>query len=450
MNKKLTVVSLNEMLSTDLGLIFTFTPTTLRAMCADAEVAEEFAGILQSMCGRRTRGFADSPLVYDNVHVKPRAGFSIDLTDHEWLKRMGAIAFSCYAYGPAHPAHVDANEIGVGLEGRTNSADAVHAAHATGIASDDKGTEPGAAPTPTEANRAYFLAPLREGHFEVPNLITGTEICATGSRTKARKSWGNAKPLKINRVLGQSRGAYEIVYTGEQLRPGDIETFTQVLKQAAGKALGSSLTVTSRSLLQNIPGRGTGSNSYTTIKEELFRLQEAKLQIKSTCPLFIANLFSLFPEDEIIESAVETGCVHISTHLLSTIKSDGGKTFSIEISPTVLALFGTKLTSWFNETKYYSLRGITARRLYLLYGSQTNCWPLTQADMREFLGSGMEDDDKFRKSLAKAHDELKTKGVIRAWRYEVPQSGRRINEHCYVVAHKEKAFSKEPAKTAEA
>jgi hypothetical protein len=307
-----------------------------------------------------------------------------------------------------------------------------------------------APPTATaSAKREYFFEPLRQGHFEVPNLITGTEVCSTGSRSKVRKSWSNAKPLKINRVLGQSRGTYEIVYTGEQLRPGDIETFTQVLKQAAGKALGESLTVRSRSLMQNIPGRGTGTNSYTTVKDELFRLQDAKLQIRSTCPLFIANLFSLFPTDEIIESAVETGCVHVSTHLLSSIKSDGGKTFSIEISPTVLALFGTKLASWFNETKYYSLRGSTARRLYLLYGSQTNCWPLTVADMREFLGSGMAEDDKFRKSLEKAHNELKAKGVIRNWRFAVPMSGRRINEHCYVVEHKEKAFTKKPAKTAQ-
>ena len=448
MKPKLTIKALNEMLELDIDQIFTFTPATLRETCKDRNVAEELAAILQSMAVRHTRGFADSPLMYNNAEFKPREGFAVELSDHGWLTRMRAIAMSGYAYGSDHPMLFDADETPAVVVKQRQKDAPIHAAE-TGnfVPVGNMGTEGGAAKA--ETGPEYLLPPVRDGYFEAPNLITGTKICSTGARSKERKFWTNAKPLKIDRVLGQKKGAYEIIYTGDELRPGDIETFTQVLKQATNLPLGVSLKIRSRSLLQNIPGRGTGGNSYERIKQGLLRLQDAKLQIRSTCPVFIANLFRLFPSDEIIESAVETGCVHISTHLLSTIKSDGKKTFSIEVPPTVLALFGTKLTAWFNESKYYSLRGDTARRLYLLYGSQTNCWPLTLADMREFLGSGMEDDANFRKSLKKSHDELKKKGIIEAWRYEVPEYGRKINELCYVVAHKDKAFTKKPVKTAE-
>ena len=430
MKPKLTINALKEMLELDIDLIFTFTPTALRLACEDCNVAEELAAILQSMAGRHTRGFADTPLLYNDVDVKPREGFAIPLTDNGWLIRMQGIAYSGFAYGPDHPLHIDPDETPTVPEEQCMTDKAVQVTPST--------------------EREYYLNPTRDGYFEIPNLITGASFFCTGARSKPRKYWTKAKPLVVNRVSGQRQGEYTITYTGEELRPGDIETFTQVLKQAAELPLGRHIQLKTRNLLQNIPGRGTGTNSYKSIGEELTRLQDAKLQIKSTCKQFIATMYALFPDDETVQNAVETGYVCLTTHLLSSIYSNGKNSYSVGVPVTVSALFGKKLASWFNEYKYYSIKGDTARRLYLLYGSHTGCWPLTLADMREFLGSGMEEDTNFRKSLAKAHDELKAKGLIGSWRYEVPEYGRKTKEKCYVVFHKEKAFTKKPAKTVEA
>jgi hypothetical protein len=108
-------------------------------------------------------------------------------------------------------------------------------------------------------------------------------------------------------------------------------------------------------------------------------------------------------------------------------------------------MFGTKVASWFDEDMYYSLSGSIARRLYLLYGAHASPWPMRLAELREYIGSSMAQDSKFRDMMNEAHDELKAKGAIRSWKFT--QSHKRLDTLAYVVEHRRRP---KPVKKTEA
>ncbi|MDR5813849.1 plasmid replication initiator TrfA [Caballeronia sp. LZ033] len=292
--------------------------------------------------------------------------------------------------------------------------------------------------------RDLYLPSIRPGFMHLPNMIVGSGIVKIGTKNKARQRWNEQQPKVIGRVSGYKAGEVVISYSGEELHPGDIETWSKLLIAAVHHPLGTDVHIAKRELLTSLQGRGTGGTAYDKLREEVTRLQAAMLHIRAADADFIAQMAELFPDDPSVKKAKKTGFVEIRVQLLGA-STTNGSTWTIEVPRKIRTLFGKKLSSWFDEGMYYSLKSDTARRLYLLYGSHVNCWPLKLAELREYIGSSMAQDSKFRDLLDFAHDELKAKGAIKGWRFE--QSHRRLDTLCYVIDRKVKPRRKVDSKT---
>lgn len=164
-------------------------------------------------------------------------------------------------------------------------------------------------------------------------------------------------------------------------------------------------------------GKGIGTNSLKALKAVLTRLKAATFFVETTCPHFIDNLKCYFPEVKAIQNA--TTQVAITFNMLAEyVEADQGKEFSVTLGRAVRALIGNRVSFWFDEALYYSLHGDYAKRLYLLYTSHKDCYPLTRQEIREYFGCSMQSDDDLHTELRKALAQLVEKGVIESgWAY---------------------------------
>lgn len=456
---------LREALELDIDFAYAFDPEKLRDVAFERYSTGEMLAELLAAA-------VDSA---DSVTLYTRPGFLRPLTDREWLIKMSAIALASTratkivdedeteypAYFAQQVAQKQRRAEAIArrkeLEAKQSmqtQAEAVAAinteiapavveeSHVTCEAGFDveKDEPPDEAEEhlteqPDGGEREVYLPAIRDGYMHLPNLIVGSGIVKTGAKGKARQRWNEQAPKVISRVSGYKEGEITISYSGEELRPGDIETWSKLLFAAGYQPLGTDVHLSARALLTSLPGRGTGGNAYATLREEVIRLQAAMLHIRATDRDVIAQMADLFPDDPSVVKAKKTGFVEIRVQLLGASSTDGS-TWSVEVPRKIRTLFGKKLSSWFDETMYYTLKGDTARRLYLLYGAHVNCWPLRLPELREYLGSTMAADNKFRDAMDAAHEELKSKGAIKDWKFE--QSHRRLDTLCYVVQRRVK------------
>lgn len=199
---------------------------------------------------------------------------------------------------------------------------------------------------------------------------------------------------------------------------------------AVTSPLGTKVSISKAQLLK-ARGGGDSSNSANAAKEEIERLQKASFRVTIRCPRTIAMIADKCLDDESIQDSRKTGILSLSFHLLGQT-STSGRLWTIHVEPVVRLLFGKGMSSWFDERVYRCINGDFAKRLYLLYYSHTNCYPLTLSELREYLGSTTAEDSKFQGAVDAAHDELAKKGVIRgSWKFEVSQL--RYNAVAYVV-----------------
>lgn len=465
---------LREALELDIDFAFAWTPDDLRDIAFDRNATAELLANMLSAAATT----ADDKTLYTY------AGFVRPMTDAEWFSKMAAIADGARRYHKVvddnETLHADYMAEQTRIEAERERARAAREARTQAEAAIEKGRTAAPAPVVVEAasdaweefaqrdfeleddelveesgdehlspqvnwvERDIYLPAIRDGFMHLPNMIVGSGIVRTGTKSKKRERWTEQAPKVIRRVSGYKEGVVVISYSGEELRPGDIETWSKLLRAAMSQPLGSDVHVGKRGLLTSLPGRGTGGNAYTTLRDEVARLQAAMLHVRSTDPDFIQQMGELFPSDQSAKNAKKTGFVEIKVQLLGASTTDGA-TWTIEVPRKIRTLFGPKLSSWFDEDIYYALKGDAARRLYLLYGSHVNCWPLRLAELREYMGSTMGQDSKFRDLMNKAHNELKLKGAIKGWRFE--QSHRRLDTLCYVIDRKVKPQKQVDANT---
>lgn len=472
--------ALEMMVDLDPEILLAYTPAALRTIGKKDRAFAEFIGhVLRGHARKTDTGFADGVPMFNRTEKFERDGFECALTDYEHLMRLSEVAtnvamwmddtlatdehgwaakvaaeearvaavwaarearLAAKAAAPA-PAPVAAPVV---VEAPRKGGLAIAAHTADWELEDDEDflveTEQKQAVTVETINgeaveRELYMPAVREGYMHLPNVLCGSAILRTGARAKGRQRWDEKTPLVISRVSGYKAGEVVISYSGEELRPGDIETWNRVLTMSAGTAMGHDVYITPRAMLEGLGGRGTGGNAYAALREELARLQAAIVHIKATDPAFIEQMAELFPNDPSVQNAKKTGFVEIKTHLLGTTVTDG-RTWTVEVPKKLRAMFGKKLSSWFDEAAYFSLKSDTARRLFLLYASHVSCWPMKLAELREFLGSSMAADNKFRDQMDAAHDELKAAGLLKGWKYD--QSTRRLNSLCYIVERKVK------------
>lgn len=486
---ELSFADLMQYVELDEETVFGLTPDQLRFYCHNSRSdAITLSEKLREMAHRNVEGSREV-YVFDRVTYYKREGFIRPLTDGDWLLKMHRIAEECVRYSAfpydddetcfakreqernereriarireeeakrslAKRALAKANRAAQDTKAVVSVAEPYAKLHCrTGVNSDDwenvesriKDEEAqrvveSVSTIPPVGTDIRLPALRAEGLFQLPNVIAGSKVLRVGARRKARQHWDDRNPLVVQHVSGYKSGEVIISYSGEELRPGDIELWSKILQLAADVPLGSAVHIKARSMIRALNrGEHPGTNAYKVLREEVLRLHNASFHVRTTCPHIIEVMQTFFPDDKAVQNAGRTGYVEVKFHLLGEVSTDG-TSWSVEVPKKLRAMFGPRISSWFDEMLYYSLATDQARRLYLLYASHAACWPLKLAELREFLGSGMCSLEDFKRAMDMAHDELKAKKAIAGWAYQA--SPRRFNELCYVVKRRVKAKGK--------
>lgn len=407
--------------------VFAYTPDAMRTVCDESNQA---ARLLVLRMGQILSSTPDTPAV-------ERPGFVRALSAHEWLRKMITLARGIEMF------NYDADETCYeGLNAARQAKNAANEArrasrHSSGIVKEgsppgpDNAAEKKQGHTDEPDASEHFLRGFRNGQLQISNIIARCRILCVGARGKGRQHWTEDGPLIVSEVSGFKVGDVVISYVGQELRPKDIVTWSKVLMLAAASPLGTNVTISKVQLLR-ARGGGDGSNSAKAAGAEIERLHHASFKVDIRCLRTITAIADGCPGDKSIQDAKKTGILSLSFHLLGQT-STSGRLWTIQVEPVVRLLFGKGISSWFDERVYRSINGDFAKRLYLLYYSHPDCYPLTLSELRQYLGSTMAEDSKFQDAADAAHNELaKKKAICEGWKFE--QSPRRYNAIAYVIA----------------
>jgi hypothetical protein len=394
-------------------VVFGFSPESLRAACdADPKTLRLL------MTKLTTRVWQE---IDDNTIKLDRPGYSVPLTDREFVKKLLSISKECFdnVWAPS-----DAEESGYATylakcEHRrarhTKPVERVEAETADGVAMPAASTEPAAA-TGGDAipirDPVCLKAKLYNGQLNVSHLFCGSQLLSGSRHTRGDYSAKN--PLLVTRISGIKTGTTTVTYQGEELRTPDVETWVAIVRLGSTLPLGTPVHLKEGQLLKALR-RTDGHLNYVALRKQLARLQNAKLTIDTEHPKLIASMAAALPEDPEAQHALKTGKLRITVSLLgdssnSTPNKRG--CHLVHLPPNVRALFGPGLSSWFREDAYYGLKNPTARRLYLLYGRHVEPLPFTLPELREYLGMSFDRDDKLLDAIQAAHEEMFAKGYL--------------------------------------
>lgn len=390
-------------------VLFGFSPESLRAAChADPKMLRLLAAELTTRVCRETD---------DNTVEFDRPGYLVPLTDREFIKKLSSICKGCLdnVWEP-----VDAEESGYEAYGtererrRVRPDKPVERVRTETVEGMTMSAAPEAATggATSEGDSVYLKAKLYNGQLNVSHLFCGSQLLS-GSR-HMRADYSAKNPLLVTRISGIKTGTTTVTYQGEELRTSDVETWVAIVRLGAELPLGTPFHVQERQMLK-VLRRSDGSQNYIALREQLKRLQNARLTITTEYMRLIDSIAVALPEDVEAQKARQTGELQITVSLLGDLSTSTPykKGFHlVHIPPNVRALFGKGLSSWFREDAYYGLKNSTARRLYLLYGRHVEPLPFTLPELREYLGMGFERDDKLLKAIEKAHAEMHTKGYL--------------------------------------
>lgn len=263
--------------------------------------------------------------------------------------------------------------------------------------------------TPAQAEEVYLPA-LEDGQFAAPRMLVGSGLIGSGH---SRVTYGPGNVLELRRFSGFRKGTTVIHYTGESLRVSDFETWMAILARAGKQPLGTRVGFTRAELLADLR-RKRGGASDKALTEEILRLRGASIAIATTDERVLAAMQALMPEDKLLQSKRPGEWVKVHFSMLGAATEDR-TSWSIEVSRTVRAIFGTGLSCWYDSEKYYALKSSTARRLFLLYMSHAKPWPFTLPELAEFLGLKYGQERDLRAALKKAHEQLVKTGALVGW-----------------------------------
>ncbi len=428
--------------------IFTYTPDALRGACEQSNMV---ARLFVLRMGEMLALTPDTPTV-------ERAGFLRLLSDRDWLQKMIGLARAeeAFNYDADESCYAELNatrlaKIAAYEAARPSRRVAIVAKEGGGPDSDkataDKKPEQKAERKEGQAEPEHFLHGFRKGQLQITNFITRCQILRVGARKKGRQQWTDDAPLIVRDVSGFKTGEVVISYSGQELRPQDIVTWSKVLHMAVTSPLGTKVSVSKAKLL-SARGGGDSTNSANAAREEIERLQKSYFKVTVRCSRTIAAIAAGSPDDNSIQDAKKTGVLSMSFHLLGQTTTSG-RLWTIHVEPVVRLLFGKGISSWFDERVYKTIKGEFAKRLYLLYYSHVVCYPLTLTELRKYLGSTMAEDSKFKGAVDAAHRELAKRGAIcEGWKLE--KSARRYNAVAYVVARPDRTDAGESEENAEA
>jgi len=282
-----------------------------------------------------------------------------------------------------------------------------------------------------------YLPALDVGQFMQPTLFArGGLFRAPGARNVARQSWPASRPRVISHFSGLQRGRTTLTYIGEELWTGDQELWVSLLRFGATTALGQDVTVRFLDVLHSMPGRGTtGSSPRERVRSEGNRLKHAGLTLRSSDPAVIRMLQKCLPENNTLRDASNKNFIQMPVSLLEAFTTSTDS-ITFRISRELCALFGSNLYTWYDLDTYYSLpaKGLS-RRLYLLYNSHYDCYPLTLLELTEYLGVRATVTRNVKANLEEAHEQLIRIGQAVKFEYRNPTLEERASctAPCFVV-----------------
>jgi len=421
--------TIDFMLDFDQDFVFGYSPTLLKSVCeAHPYLAPKFEAVLVEMAAAVDRRF-------DNEFERPGTYSLFD--DKDWLTNQASVARKVVAAQPAAPAPAPVAE--------QTRAIAAHSENFAPSADDDligTGQETVAQQDAAKAVDV-FLPALDIGQFFQPTLFARSGLFgAAGARNSDRRNWPSSSPRVITHFSGQRKGTTSITFTGEELWTGEQELWTSLLSFGATTALGKNVTVRWMDVLHSMPGRGVGgSGPRDRVRSEGNRLKAAALVIRSTDPLVIKAMRQCLPGNRSVQEADKKGFVELSFSLLESFASSSDS-ITFRISTELRALFGSNLYTWYDREAYYALptKGLS-RRLFLLENSHVDCYPLTVAELTEYLGIAAETPRNVKGYLEKAYEQLRVHGHILACEFRKPTEAERrgSNTACFVITRKPRA-----------
>ena len=349
----------------------------------------------------------------DNVELYEREGYLVAMTDRALVAKLSALTKELFE-GRWVPNDEDEAGYAPYLEEQARKC----ALRKKPVEKVDAKTVEAKMPNgPTDAEKkregkeVYLLAKMYSGQINVSNIVCGARLLSY--RTGAHTEYTAKNPLVVSRISGIAAGSTTVHYTGEELRVGDIEVWVSAIRIGVALPLGKPVRLSESTLLK-ATRRTDGNANYIGLREQLRRLQNAKLMIETSNAALITSIADGLPEDTEVQAALTTGRLAISISLLgdSSISTPNKKgVHSVHIPTNVRALFGPGLSSWFCADDYYKLKNTTARRLLLLYGRHANPRPFTLQELRDVLGADQA-NKYFLSAINLAHKELFAAGIL--------------------------------------
>ena len=431
-------------LAFDEDFVFGYTPVTLTAVCRQSQtMARQLAEKLAAM---------SAAVVVRNDSEWSRPGLHVLLDDRDWLAKMAKIAAGFVA---DEPVAISATGTTVALLAPiaplttaspptiTKVRD-VLAVHTEGfqpepskslVVSDDETAASQPASEQKKEVQLYLPCP-NIGQFLLPNMFARSRLFhAGGARNSTRQVWSTDKPLVIQRLSGMGGGETRLTYSGGELRMGDQELWAMLLNVAAGSALGEDVTERFVTVLKSMPGRGIGGNGRKRLRSEGNRLAGSTLKIRTTDQHVIQLMKQSLPKNKSIQGTEKNDFVELTFPMLETFSSNT-ESITFRISRELRALFGPEMSSWYDLEKYYALpQAGLSRRLYILYNSHYDCWPLKLMEFQEYFGILAKTVRNIKLELDAAHAELEIRDIIVWWKYRKPTDKERkqCDALCYVV-----------------
>lgn len=199
----------------------------------------------------------------------------------------------------------------------------------------------------------------------------------------------------LNKVKLASQDGIEIIFSGQQLNQDDHDVFMQLISMASHKPLGESVETPASTILTGL-GRKKGGKDHNQLKDEMYRLVTATINIKCNGINFIGHLVDSAYQDERVPQYKRHWNYKLNTDI-ATLFSRNQYT----------------LMDW--EQRLKLKQKDLARFLHSYYASHASPFPVSVEFLRDISGSRTKELWKFRQNIKKALDSLQEIGFISTW-----------------------------------
>jgi len=230
----------------------------------------------------------------------------------------------------------------------------------------------------------------KEDKRGVPNALVRSALFTVGNRRQKRREFKEEIVASLSNI--------KITYTGEELRQSEEDVFLQVLHLARISPLGDSVEFTAHAMLQAI-GWKTDGASYKRLKSAIIRLKATSLTITQLGSNRAKRAFG----DSLIRN--------FEYEEYNGIQS---KYWKISLEPNIIALFSRDaytLVDWEQRKQL----GTLGKWLHSFYMSHRNPFAYKTETIKILCGSSTKELFKFRQTLKKSLDELKSVEFIDYW-----------------------------------